>query len=111
MPKCCVGNKILKQTSTGLHHGFECVDSSSKLFLDIELTNKTISKTIENHQAEIKFVSEVFPACAGLGTNWNYEYHNQFSVNVLGEKYNLFLKGSKVSLDICGKSGLLCDQY
>ena len=110
MPKCCVGNKILKQTSTGLHHGFECVDSSSKLFLDIELTNKTISKTIENHQAEIKFVSEVFPACAGLGPNWNYEYHNQFSVNV-GEKFILSLKGSKVSLDIFGKSGLLCDQF
>ena len=110
MPKCCDGNTILKQNRNGLHHGFECMDSSSKMSLDIELTNKTISKTIQNHHAEMKFVSEVFPACAGLGPNWNYEYHNQFSVNV-GEKYILFLKGSKVSLDIFGKSGLLCDQF
>ena len=74
------------------------MDSSSKMSLDIELTNKTVSKTIQNHQAEIRFVSEVFPACAGLGPNWNYEYHNQFSVNV-GEKHTLLLKGSKVSLE------------
>ena len=45
----------------------------------------------------MKFVSEVFPACAGLGPNWNYEYHNQFSVDVsLEEKYTIFVNNSKV---------------
>ena len=97
MPKCCIGNKILTRNANGLHHGFECVDSTSKLSLDITLTEGKMKQKIENSKAEMKFYTGVFPSCEGLDTNWNYEYHNQFSVDVSQEeKYTLFVNNSKV---------------
>ena len=101
MPKCCDGNKILKRNKNGPHHGFDCVDSDSELSLDIKLTDTNLTKIIENHQAEMKFVSGVFPACDGLEPNWSYENHDQFSVDVTQkERYFLLLKDSKVRLDL-----------
>ena len=97
LPKCCDGNKIL-QRNANAKRGFDCVDSNSNLSLDITLTDGKMKRKIDNSEAEIKFYSGVFPACEGLGSDWKYQEHHQFSVNAtLEEKYILLLKDSKVN--------------
>ena len=99
LPKCCDVTKVLNRNPNGPHHGFECVDSTSKLSLDITLTEGKRKQKIENSKGEMKFYSGVFPSCEGLDTNWNYEYHNRFSVDVSQEeKFILFVNNSKVNM-------------
>ena len=93
LQKCCPKGYILKKNEkNGIHHGYDCQESSDQTLPTIPM--KHLNKTPLNQ----KFYPGGFPTCEGLGMDWTYDIHEgkNFELEVHENDYQiLHLGGNK----------------